>query len=53
VRFGVKAADCSLQRVFAMREDMFDIAFDQIGLLLPPGVIRVTPLPGTKTTKNP
>ena len=33
-----------------MREDIFDIAFDQIGLLGPVGVWR--PLPITKTTKT-
>jgi len=33
-----------------MREDIFDIAFDQIGLLGPAGVLR--PLPITKTTKT-
>ena len=35
-----------------MREDMFDIAFDQIGLLSPFGVMRPLP-PTTKTTKTP
>lgn len=35
-----------------MREDMFDIAFDQIGLLGPAGVLRPLP-PATKTTKTP
>lgn len=36
-----------------MRETMFDIAFEQIGILYPDGFIRTELKTGTKTTKTP
>ena len=36
-----------------MREDMFDIAYEPIGILYPEGFIRLPHKAATKTTKTP
>jgi hypothetical protein len=36
-----------------VREDVFDIAYEQIGILYPTGFVRLSPRAGTKTTKTP
>ncbi len=51
--FGVKADPLLEQRVFAMREDIFDIAYEPIGILYPTGFVRLSLKTETKTTKTP
>jgi hypothetical protein len=36
-----------------MRDNVFDIAYEQIGMLGPIGVVRLPIASGTKTTKTP
>jgi hypothetical protein len=36
-----------------MREDIFDSKFEIVGVLSPTGLIKLLPLPATKTTKTP